>query len=442
MDKKEIKESKFNYNSSIQIYWRIIKEAFIPNAHWFLLSIILMSLNASSVAYRAYLIKPAIDKVFLEKDINALIIIPIKIIAIAIFVSVSGYLDGYFMAKTTGNINIKYKNKLFKKLINSDIDYFQNKSSHKIASLFDDINGLMTALNLVVTGLVKQFFTMIGLIGVMFYQNFFLSCFAFVGFPVVILPVYYLGRNLKKIAQRGRDIASSLNEVMGESLNLIELVKSNSSELYEMNKFKRFLNTTYRISIKMTMKSLITSPMMELAGTIGFALVIWYGGNLVIKGSLTTGAFFTFITALFSIYKPAKSFAGVNIQIQNALTCAKRLFIVLDREPKIKDKENPIILDKVEGNIDFENITFFYPFHDKNEPLVLESKNNKLSNKIALFSCCNLFAIVYFPVAGIPYSNITLFLMILFLIILSSCKIYIWNNLYIIFWIFFFYFFI
>ena len=377
---------KFNYNNNLLIYYRIIKEAFLPNALWFGIAIGFMVIGASSIAYRAYLIKPAIDQVFLDKNTTALIIIPIKLILIAIIIAATTFLEGYIMQKTTTKININYQRKLFTKLINFNMDYFQNKSSHRIMDQFGDIGGLMTALSLVLTGLIKQLLTMISLIGLMFYQSPKLSILAFIGFPAVIYPIYRIGRSLKNMAAKGRELSGSVNSIMGESLSLIELVKSNSSENYEISKFNEAIKTTYKISMKMIRKALISSPLMEMAGSIGFAGVIWYGGSAVINGTMTTGSFFTFMTALLSVYKPAKSFAGLNIQVQTALACARRLFIVLDKEPQIKDKENAITLDKVKGDINFDNVEFSYPFHEKNEPLVVENESNKISEKVALNS--------------------------------------------------------
>ena len=136
--------------------------------------------------------------------------------------------------------------------------------------------------------------------------------------------------------------------------------------------------------MKMIRKSLITSPMMEMVGSIGFAGVIWYGGYSVINGTMTSGSFFTFIAALFSVYKPAKSFAGLNIQMQTALACARRLYIVLDRENAIKDKENAIDLQNVKGDVELKNVVFNYPFHDKNEQLISLDNVERLSDKVAL----------------------------------------------------------
>lgn len=374
----------FNYNSNLAIYKRIVKEAFIPNIFYFAIAIGLMLISSSSVAYRAYLMKPAIDDVFLSKNVYALMIIPLKLIAIAILLAISTVVESYIMHRTNMNISISYRKKLFSKLLGFDVDYFKNKSSNKLLTQFSDIDGLMRALNLLLTGLIRQFFTIIGLVGLMFYQNFYLSCIAFIGFPIVIYPVYLMGRKLKKMANKGQEIGAEINATMGESINLIELVKSNNCEDYEMKKYTNVIQESYKLSMQMIRRSLVASPMMELAGSIGFAGVIWYGGYSVINGTMTSGAFFTFIAALFSVYKPAKSFAGLNIQMQNALACARRLFIVLDRENTIKDKENAADLENVKGDVELKNVVFKYPFHDKNEKLVSLDNVEKLSDKIAL----------------------------------------------------------
>ena len=376
--------NKVNYNNNFYILQRIIKEAILPNIIPFSIAIILMIIGSASVAYRAYLIKPAIDDVFTDKNTTALILIPLQLIGVAILIGFTTFLDNYLMSKTTTNINWSYQRKLFKKFLYADMDYFQNKSSHKILDQLGDITGLMTAMTLVLNNLIKQFFTIISLIGLMFYQSITLSLLAFIAFPIIIYPIYYIGRKLRSLASKGRELSANTSASMGETMNLIKLVKSSGAEEYEMAKFDNIIQKNYKLAMKTVRKSLITSPMMEMAGSIGFAGVIWYGGMAVINGTMTTGAFFTFITALLSVYKPAKSFAGLNVQMQTALVSARRLFIVLDKENKIKDKENAIELNNARGDLKFIDVHFSYPFHDKNEELVSLDENTKLSEKPAL----------------------------------------------------------
>jgi ABC-type multidrug transport system fused ATPase/permease subunit len=121
-----------------------------------------------------------------------------------------------------------------------------------------------------------------------------------------------------------------------------------------------------------------------MVGTIGFAAVVLYGGMSVIHGNSTAGDFFLFMTALFSSYKPAKSFSGVNIKLQNAIACARRYYIILDRENSVREAENPIVLDNVKGNIVFENVDFKYPVSNFSGDSVVENESEELESKYTL----------------------------------------------------------
>ena len=375
----------FDYNNNFSIYTRLFKEVFLPKTPHFIIAIFFMLLSAGSVAYRAYLIKPAIDQVFLNKSSIALIIITIKLIVVAVIIGISTYLENYIMHKTTEDISVNYKEKLFKKLINFDMDYFQNKSSHKILDQFNDISGLMSALNIILTGLIRHFVTIIALTILMLKQNILLSFITFIGFPIIIYPIYYIGTKLRMLASEERELSGQLNSIMGESLSLIKTVKSNNCEDKETKKFEHTLHTAHKLSLKIIRQSLITSPLVEMAASIGFAGVIWYGGSLVMKGSMQTDAFFTFLAGLLSIYKPAKSFAGLDVEMQSAIISAKRLFIVLDKQNLLKEKKDAVDLPNIKGDILFKNVSFGYPFHDKNEPLVTtENSNFKLYEKTAI----------------------------------------------------------
>ncbi|MDR2526514.1 MAG: ABC transporter ATP-binding protein/permease, partial [Rickettsiales bacterium] len=375
---------KFNYNSSIAIYYRVIKEAFLPNLFKFFVAIVFMLIASSSIAYRAYLIKPAIDRVFLNKDIVALFFIPIQLVIVAFVSSFSTCAHKFLMQKTITNISIQYQKRLFNKLVHTDIDFYSNKSSHVIMSLFNDVSGLLNALNLVFTGVINEMFSIIGLICLMFYQSPKLAFLSLAGFPIVIAPFRILTKKLKRYAKRGMEIQGATNHVIGEAFSLIELVKSSASEDKEVKKFNRIAMRNFKMSMGMNLLSIISSPIMEMAGTIGFALVLWFGGKEVINETMTSGTFFTFITAALSIYKPTKSFSNIGQQIQTALLSSRRLFITLDKEDKIKDKEDAIILEKPINIINIENVYFKYPIHDKNEALITEDNEVKYSDKVAL----------------------------------------------------------
>ena len=379
-----MKKKDFNYNSTKDIVVRVFGEFVWPNKWKFIIAILLMLLAAMFTAYRAYLIKPAIDDVFVKKDELSLIFIPIQIIFVAVCSCFVVYLQGLLMSITNNKINISLQEKLFSVLIRKDMNFFQKQSAGKISGYFGDIVGISEIINIILTNLILQFFTIVFLFILMLKQNIQLSILSFVAFPLVVLPVIKIGKKMRKLSDDNREKALDNASLMVESFDNIKIVKSNNREKHEINRVRSVLNSIYRLNLMISKKSLVVSPMIEMMGTVGFALVIWYGGMSVIKGTSTAGEFFVFIAALMSVYKPFKSFTGINIKMQNAIACARRYFIVIDQENFVKEKENPINLINIKGNIKFKDVFFSYPLNDFNSNVVNEKEEVILSNKLAL----------------------------------------------------------
>ncbi|GMO57888.1 MAG: ABC transporter transmembrane domain-containing protein [Rickettsiales bacterium] len=377
-------KKSFNYDSNLAIYLRILKEAFLPNTLKFLFAMAFMMIASSTIAYRAYLIKPAIDKVFVSKDQVALFFIPIQLILVALGSSIATIVHQLLMQRTVTNISIKYQKSLFENLINTDVDFYSNKGSYKIMDLFNDVNGLLSALNLVFTGFIKEFFSIFGLLALMFFQSPKLAVISMIGFPLVIIPFRMLSKRLKKIAKTGMELGGTTNQTIGEAFSLIELIKSSAMESREVRKFNRIALRNFKNSMQMAALNLVNSPMMEMAGTLGFAGVLWVGGKQVIEGTMTSGTFFTFITAALSVYKPAKSFGNIGQNLQRTLLSARRLFITLDAVPLVRDSKNAVELENVKGDIELKNVYFKYQIHEKNEALIEENRKIIFAEKYAL----------------------------------------------------------
>lgn len=375
---------KFDYNSTKDIVIRIFKDCVYPNKLKFLIAIFFMIVVAICTSYRAYLIKPAIDKVFINKDIVSLYLIPLQIILVAIVSCCAAYTQDLLMNIANNKIYIFLRENLFNRLINEDMNFYQKQSAGKINAYFGDILGINDIINMVLTKLIMQSVTIVFLIGLMFYQNIKLSIISFAAFPTIILPIVKLGRKMRRLSNESREKDLNISATMTESFENIRIVKTNNKEQYEVNKIKKVLAEAYRISIKIAKKSLIVSPMVEMVGIIGFGLVILYGGIMVIKGTSTAGDFFVFITALFSAYKPFKSFSGLNIKMQNAIACARRYYLVLDHKNFVEESKNAIYVDNIKGNIKFDNVTFYYPKNDFNVNSVLENEQLTLCDKYAL----------------------------------------------------------
>lgn len=384
MKNKDNRSTNFNYNSTKDIILRILKDYISPYKFRFLLAICFMLVSAGSVAYRAYLIKPAIDRVFISKNLVALYMIPIQLMIVAIACCIATYMQGFIMSTTKSRISMNLQEKLFSKLLYKDINFFQKQSPTRISSYLSDANGINEIIEIFLNGFILQFMTIISLMLVMFYQNFKLSLIALMAFPVTGLPIVKLGKKIRSLADESREKNIDISSSISESFSNIKVIKSNNKELDEVRKTHRIFANAYRTSVDIARKSLITSPLMEMAGTIALALVILYSGNSIINGIISTGDFFTFVTAMFSVYKPIKSFTGLNVRLQQAIVCAKRYFILLDQENFIKEVDNPITLTNIKGNIKFDNVTFYYPHNDYLKNIITEKEKIELEEKPAL----------------------------------------------------------
>lgn len=379
-----MKKKQFNYNSTKDIVLRIFKEYIYPNKLKFLIAIIFMLLVAACTSYKAYLIKPAIDQVFIEQNKKALTLIPVQILVLAIISCIAIYIQGLLMNITNNKISISLQEKLFKKLIYNDINFYQKQSAARVTAYFGDVNGISEIINLILNGLILQFFTLVFLISLMFVQNLKLSIISFIFFPLIIFPIIKIGKKIRKLSNKNREQIISNSAVINESFANIQIIKSNNKEQFEIKKINNVLNETYKTNVKIVKKSLLVSPLIEMVGTIGFAAVILYGGIAVIKGTSTAGEFFLFMTALISAYKPMKSFSGLNVKMQNAIACAKRYFIIIDRENQIKEIENPINIDKINGDIEFKNVCFNYPYNNFTSDSITEKEEILTEKNFAL----------------------------------------------------------
>lgn len=367
--------------STFNIVKRVFKEYVIPNKFRFMVAMILISITSSAVAYRAYLVKPAIDKIFVNKESVQLIIVAMQLFAVGLVLCFTHYFSSLILQKTNLKISTDLQKRLFNSIICKDIDYFKNRSSGKIISYFNDINGLMEIINIILSNLILQVVTLISLVGLMLYQNFRLTLMSGLGFVIVIKPLMSIARRIKRSARKNKEKGTILYASVCESVENIEVVKSNGTEEFEKQKTKDVVDSIYEINLNMIKQSILTTPIMEFVSSFGFCFVLLYGGYLVINNHVTTGEFFTFFTAMMSAYKPAKSFSGLNIKMQNAIVSAKRIYQIIDDKPRILEIENSVVLDNVKGEIEFKNVSYQYKVQQDTNFNVIDTNNELINTK-------------------------------------------------------------
>lgn len=373
--KFELNFMDINYNSTTYLIKRISREYIYP--HWKILSIsvVLMLVIAGTTSLHAWLIKPALDSVFVEKDYHALIYIPIIVLIVTF---VKGFAT-YFQLLTMNYLNLRVTSemriRLYRHFITSDISKLHSKSSgDMIASIIGEIGAVVNLISISLNGFVKQLLTIIALVVVMFNQSLELSLVAFIGFPLAVYPIYKLGKKLRNLSFKNQEMAGKFNSQMSDTLQYSKLVKAYHCEEFEVKRMSLIIDSIYKMGKKLSRISLISSPFVESLAGFGVAAVIWYGGHQVISGTTTPGAFFSFFAAMMMAYRPLKAVSGMNSSVQMGLAAASRLYTLLDEKPKIFDKPNAIDLKEVKGDVEFENVQFSY---DENK-ITLDNVNFKV----------------------------------------------------------------
>jgi subfamily B ATP-binding cassette protein MsbA len=353
--------SQVNYESTSYLLKRIIKECVVIHWRTFLISIALMLVIAGTTSFHAWLIKPALDKVFVQKDHFWLIWIPIVVLLVTVIKGFATYFQLLTMNILSMRITADLRKRLYAHFIKSDIAKLHNRSSGDMtASIMNEVSSVVGLIGTIMNGSIKQFLTLGSLIIVMFYQSIELSLIAFIGFPLAAYPIYKIGRRLRNMSFKNQEIAGKFASQLNDTLQYSKLVKSYNCEDFEINRMSKVIEAMFKLSKKISRLSLISSPFVESLAGIGVAAVIWYGGTKVINGTTTTGAFFSFFAAMMMAYRPLKSVSGMNSGIQMGLAAATRFYRMLDERQDIVDKANAVDLKNVKGDIQLRDVSFRY----------------------------------------------------------------------------------
>ena len=320
-----------------------------------------MVLVAAATAANAWLMEPVLDEVFLERNADMLLLVPLAVLTIALIKGVAGYLQGYIMAAVGQRIIADVQIDLFGHLMRADLAYFQQTTSGRLVSNFlNDANLLRDAVSKALTGIAKDSLMLAFLVALMFHQDWRLATVTFIIFPIAILPVRNLGRRARKASTETQELTGRFSAILTETLQAARHVKAYGMEAYESARAQDAIEARLRAIYKVVKTRAAASPIMETLGGVAVAAVIYYGGSRVIAGETTPGTFFSFMTALVMAYQPMKSLANLNTALQEGLAAAQRLFVMLDIEPEIKERSDAPALRMAGGEIRFEDVTFVY----------------------------------------------------------------------------------
>ena len=362
--------------TNFQIIKRLFKTYTKNYVNKILISVFFSLLVAGSTSSIAWLLDPAIEKIFVEKDQSLILIIPGLIILAFATKGISLYLSKVIMIKVAHNVQKNIQSDLVNSLVKADTKLIDKKHSGKfISNLTFDV-GLIT--NLVSTGLLnvtKDTLTLIGLLSVMFYQNWKLSLIALIMIPLAGFFAKNLGKRMGKVTTELQEKAGNLTTYLFEIFKNHKLIKIFQQENYEGERFDKFLNEIKEKSEKTQIVLVRASPIMEVLTGIMIACLIFYSGKLIISNELGINNFFSFLAAMMLAYQPVRSLATLNITINQSLSASKRVLPIIDHKNEIFEKNSDQELKIVQGDIDFKNVNFKY---DTKEDSALNLINLKI----------------------------------------------------------------
>jgi subfamily B ATP-binding cassette protein MsbA len=316
---------------------------------------------SAATSASAFLVKPVLDDVFFKKDLNMLKLIPLAIVGLFLLKGLFDYGQSYLMAYVGQRIIADLREKIYSHLQSLSLSFFTRHSTGVLMSrITNDVGLVQGAVTDAVTGLLKDLFTLIGLVIVVFYRDWKLAIVALFVFPLAVYPIVKFGRKLRSYSARSQTTMGDISTILMETISGNRIVKAFSMEDYERKRFAKENRVLFNIQMKSVRVRSISHPLMEFLGGLGIAFIVFYGGYNVIKGVATPGTFFSFLAALLMLYEPVKRLSGVNNTVQQGLAGASRIFEVLDTVPEIRSRPGAKVLSSVSKGIEYQNVSFKY----------------------------------------------------------------------------------
>lgn len=322
---------------------------------------ICMVIVASMAGAQAYMVKPLLDEVFVNRDSTMLLVVPLLILAIFLVKGIFYYTYNYLLEKVGQSVIRDLRNALYRHIQSMPLSFYYKKPTGELISrIISDVTLIQGAVSNVFVGILKDTCQAVFLIGVIFYQNWRMAAVSMILLPLIVYPVINFGRWHRRLSRRSQQTTAQISNILYETITGNRIVKAFCMEKYEVARFATTLDKLFGITIRNTKVGAISHPLMEFLGGAGIALVVWYGGSQVLAGKSTPGTFFSFLTALIMIYEPIKGISKINNSLQQGIAAAERVFDVLDEVAEVADKKGAGELPSLKEAIAFTDVTFKY----------------------------------------------------------------------------------
>ena len=363
----------------IEILKRLYKDYTKKHLFKIIAAVIFSILVAASTSVTAWLLDPAIEKIFIKKDQTLIFLIPILIILAFSTKGISLYMAKILMIKTAEEVKKNIQIDMLSSFIKADTEKIEDKHSGKyISNINFDVNQITGMLSNAFLSLFKDGLTLIGLLSVMFFQNWRLSLIAIIMIPIASITAKKLGKRIGKVTTEAQEKSGDLNKYLIDLFKNHKIIKIFQREEYEHKRSEKFVNDLKEKSIKIASVFIRSTPIMEIVTGIMIAILIFYSGKLIMNDQLTINNF-SFLAAMMLAYQPVKSLAIVNVAIGQGLSAGKRILPIIDEQNNIKQNENGSSLIIKDASIQFKNINFTYK-SNKNHS-ILKDINIQIAGK-------------------------------------------------------------
>jgi len=346
--------------SSLERFRRLVRYV-RPYRARFIVAIACSGAVAALSGLYAWLVKPVLDGIFIEKNESLLLALPLALLAVSVVKAFFSYGQTYLTSYVGNRVIADIRQALFQHLMRLPVGYHdENTSGRLVSRVVNDVSLMANAVSNVLKDIFQHSLTFLVMLGVIFYQNWKLAGLSIVVIPLSVVTMSRMGRRLRTLAAKGQERMGDMSNTIQETLSGIRMVKAFKREEAEAQRFavsnQAFLATT----LKANQVWSIGSSHMEVIGVIGVAVIIWYGGYLVIHDEMTPGAFFSFLTAMFMAFTPIRKLAGSNNLIQQALAAAERVYDVLDLSTEQDQDRGTVACQGIRQGIEFQGVALSY----------------------------------------------------------------------------------
>ena len=327
----------------------------------FIIAMLCMVVVGATQTAQAALVKPILDDIFMAKRYDALVWLPLAIMGVFFAKGATNYIQTVLMSYIGMRIVANLRNQLYDQIQKQSLSFFaQHPTGLLMSRVTNDVTSMQSAASEAITSLIRDSFSIIALVGYIFYTDWKMACLAMIVFPATIYPISRFGKMMRKVTTSSQETMGTLSSLLQETIAGTRIVKAFCMENYESKRFAAENERLFSLNMKAVSVQALSHPVMEFLGSVGIAAVIFYGGYNVLHGHSTVGTFTSFLAAALLLYEPVKRLTNVNNTINQGLAGAERVFSIIDRVPDIVEKPGAPDMPPIDGNIHIEHVDFAY----------------------------------------------------------------------------------